>query len=1000
MSSRPEDERVKIPALVHLTRLGYKFTLWKDENIDGDTNIFVDVFRDAIARINDVDFSLSDTRNLIETLKTSLDNDDLGREFFSYLQKGCQGYRLIDFANPANNTWQVTTEYTCKNGQDEFRPDITLLINGLPLVFIEVKRPNNKDGIQAERDRMDKRLQNRKFRRFINMTQVMIFSNNSDYDDNEAVPLEGAFYSTIGTQRLFFSHFREEDESVLTKIDPIEPSEEARILKDTNLVQLKLAPEYVSNIKPTTPTNRILTSMMSRERLLFLLHYGLAYVERVDSNGIRRLEKHIMRYPQFFATKAIEERIEQGGKKGIIWHTQGSGKTALAYFNVKYLTDYFQKRGTIAKFYFIVDRLDLLQQAAREFRSRELVVNEVNTKEQFKDAISPQGEAGTSGELSISVVNIQKFSKESVAKPSDYGLHVQRIYFLDEAHRSYNPKGSFLSYLQSSDRDAIMIALTGTPLIGDGYNSKDVFGSYIHKYFYNRSIKDGYTLRLIREGIQTEYRVKLREVLENIQTLEKSLKREDLYAHEKYVDGLLQYIVDDFKKSRIALADNTIGGMIVCDSSKQAREIFRQLNDAEKNYGLTSALILHDEDDVETRKTERESFTKGEIDILVVYNMLLTGFDAPRLKRLYMGRVIREHSLLQALTRVNRPYLKHRHGYVIDFADIRAEFDKTNQEYMKELQEELGDAFTEYDSIFMTEEEITTALTEIQSKLFLYDTENITEFTNQISASDDKEELHELRKALETYKELQNTARLFGYDELAESFDMENAASLLNEVNHRIQMVNLKQSLAKAEDMSAILNTALDEIEFVFKRVSKSEMVIADSFRETLEKTRREMHRSDDPDDPEYVTLLEELQRLLQKKNIEEMTTVEMQDTMGQFNRIRAYAERLNQQDAMLTRKYGGDPKYMRIHKRLRRNPPPLGTDIQLFPVLIEVKQQAEAKVIANSGILRNEAYFTRDMLPVIKESLQSHGLPFDYQQLMFFGNTLSQEYFHERTWA
>ena len=997
MSSRPEDERVKIPALVHMTRLGYRYISWAKHKRDEDTNIFIDIFHTALNQVNGTEFGEETVLSLVETIKGVLDNDDLGKDFFKILQKGCDGVKLIDFNHPEKNLWNVATEYTCKNGQDEFRPDITVMINGMPLAFVEVKRPNNKDGIQAERDRMDKRLQNRKFRRFINMTQLMIFSNNSEYDDSEAVPLEGAFYSTIGFKRLFFSHFREEDTSIFTQIAYIDQNEESFILKDNNLVQLKIAPEYPTNLKPTSPTNRILTSMMSQGRILFLLRYGLAYVEKPDDNGIMQLEKHVMRYPQMFATKAIEERIEAGGKKGIIWHTQGSGKTALAYFNVKYLTDYFQKKGVIAKFYFIVDRLDLLQQAADEFRARGLNVNEVNSKDDFKKAISPEGEADTSGKLSITVINIQKFSKESVAKASDYSINVQRVYFLDEAHRSYNPKGSFLSHLQSSDKNAIMIALTGTPLIGEGYNSKEIFGSYIHKYFYNRSIKDGYTLRLIREGIRTEYRILLRNVLENIRTLERSIKREDLYAHEKYVKGLLAYIVEDFKKSRISLGDNTIGGMIVCDSSKQAREVFKQLND---DYDLKAALILHDEDDTETRKQERIDFKKSSIDILVVYNMLLTGFDAPRLKRLYMGRVIRDHSLLQALTRVNRPYGKHRFGYVVDFADIREEFEKTNREYMEELQRELGDAFSEYDSIFMTEEEITAALEEIQNELFLYDTDNISVFTQQISASEDKKELLALRHALESYKELENVARLFGYDELASSFQYENASSLLTEVNNRIAIVNLKKSVSNAEDMSMVLNTAMDEIEFVFKRVSKDEMVIADSFRETLEKTRREMHNSHDPEDPEYVSLLEELQRILQKKNIEELTVEEMNQASSQFERIRAYAERLNNRDAMLTRKYEGDYKYMRIHKRLRNNPPPIGTDSQLFPILIELKHIADNKVMENSGVLRNEAYFTQDMMPVIKQTVTAHGLPITYPQLQFFGATLSQEYFHERAWA
>ena len=108
--------------------------------------------------------------------------------------------------------------------------------------------------------------------------------------------------------------------------------------------------------------------------------------------------------------------------------------------------------------------------------------------------------------------------------------------------------------------------------------------------------------------------------------------------------------------------------MIVCDSSKQAVAVFNKLHESE----YSSALILHDVDDKETRENNVSSFKKGSIDFLIVYNMLLTGFDAPRLKKLYLGRVIKDHNLLQALTRVNRPYKTYRYGYVVDFADIRA----------------------------------------------------------------------------------------------------------------------------------------------------------------------------------------------------------------------------------------------------------------------------------------------------------------------------------------
>lgn len=997
MMGRPEDERVKIPALVHLTRLDYEYvSLKKGIAYDGDTNIFVDTFRVALNRINGTAFSAAEVQAIVQDFKAMLGTDDLGRKFYNHLLRGYNGIKLIDFDHPERNTYQFATELPCINGNEEFRPDITILINGMPLAFIEVKRPNNKDGIQAEYDRMNKRVRNKKFRRFINITQLMVFSNNGEYDDSEAVPLEGAFYATTSYKRLFFSHFREEDQSVYQHVSPIDPDKEAFILKDTNLPAIKHAPEYATNIDPMTPTNRILTSLFSKERLMMLLRYAIAYVERTNDEGLKELEKHIMRYPQLFATKAIENRLDNGIKNGIIWHTQGSGKTALAYYNVRYLTDYYQKKGVIAKFYFIVDRLDLLQQAADEFRARGLHVDEVDSKEAFKDAIGKTGEISATGEHAITVVNIQKFTNESVAKQSDYNVNVQRVYFMDEAHRSYNPRGSFLANLLTSDRNAVMIALTGTPLIGDGYNTKDVFGSYIHKYYYNRSIKDGYTLRLIREGIKTEYRVKLQGVLESITAMKGSIKREEMYAHPTYVRDLTKYIVEDFERSRIALGDNSIGGMIVCDSSKQAREVYSQL----QHYQLASALILHDEDDKETRRQKRSDFKKGSIDILVVFNMLLTGFDAPRLKKLYLGRVIKDHGLLQALTRVNRPYSKHRYGYVVDFADIRAEFDKTNKAYFAELQAELGDEFKQYDSIFMTQEEITAALQDIQQKLFLYNTDNISVFTQQISASDDKEELIGLRKALESYKELQNVAKLFGYDELADSFTLDNANQLFSEVNNRIALINLKNSLNNAQDMTAVLNTAMDEIQFVFRRISKDEMVIADAFRDSLEKTRLAMQHNFDPQDPEYISLLEELQRLFQKKHIEELTSQEMQDSISILDSIRSRVMVLNQKDAMLTAKYENDPKYMRIHKRLRTSPPPLGTDIQLFPVLLDLKHIADDKVLANRRMLLNEAYFVQDMMPVIKRALTSHGLSFTLPQLKMVGYTLSQEYFHERTWV
>ena len=994
-----ENSRVKIPALIHLTRLKYDYLSLKQYNggICYKTNIFKSLFWDGINRINGCNMSEQDVDRLLDELTIKLSNDDLGRAFYKILLDGINDLRMIDLEDESRNAYHVVTELTYQNGEDEFRPDITLLINGLPLAFIEVKKPNNRDGIIAEHTRINTRFSKEVFRRFVNITQLMVFSNNMEYDDSDPEPIEGPFYASSSYQKLFFNRFREEEPQLHTAIQKIDGQKEDFILSDNNLVSIKGTGEYCTNLSGLTPTNRILTSLFSHNRFLKLLKYGFAYVERTNKDGIKTLEKHVMRYPQFFATMAIEQKLDAGIKHGIIWHTQGSGKTALAFHNVRYLRDYYQRQGKVAKFYFIVDRLDLLTQAGEEFAARGLHVEKVNSKDDFIKNIRTIGTADNTGEDTITVVNIQKFSTESIVRKADYDVNVQRVYFLDEAHRSYNPKGSFLANLMASDREAVMIALTGTPLIGEGYNTKDVFGEYIHKYYYNRSIADGYTLKLIREGIKTEYRVKLQSILEDLKMQEGSLKKRDIYAHPKYVNALVDYIVDDFRRSRIALGDSSIGGMIVCDSSDQARMVEETLSGYPE---ISHVLILHDVDDKETRRGYQEDFKKGKIDLLVVFNMLLTGFDAPRLKKQYLGRLVKEHNLLQTLTRVNRPYKSFRYGYVVDFADIRAEFDKTNQAYSKELQAELGDEFERYRDIFKSQEEIEQDIRAIQDKLFMYATDNAELFSQQITTLDDKQELLALRQALDTYKELMNIMQLFGYEELAQKFTMENLHALYTEVNNRIAIVNLKQNMRDGEDVSSLLNLALDQIEFHFRKVSEGELVIADKFQDVLEKTRQELARNLDTMDPEYISLLEELKRIFKKKNIEELTADEMKQNIQELERIRKAAAQQNLRDQMLCAKYKNDVKYMRTHKRIKATPSLIGNDPVIFDVLMGIKVAVDQKVLKNQHMMDNHAYFTREIMPEIIQSCRNSGVQPAASQVKFIETCISGEYFAERTWT
>ena len=657
-----ENSRVKIPAVLHLMRLGYRYLSLKTATWDRQTNIFPDIFTESLCRIN-AGLSEDDARRLLTDITIELDNEDLGRQFYERLISR-SGIKLIDFQNFDNNRFHVVTELPCINGDEEFRPDITLLVNGMPLIFVEVKKPNNKGGIGAERERMAKRAQNPKFRRFINITQFMIFSNNMEYDDGATEPVQGAFYASSAYGKPVFNYFREEHKLNLAELlNTLSDDLENKVLQDNNLPVIKHSPEFISNKSPDTPTNRILTSLLCRERLAFLLQHGLTYVKA--SQGA--LQKHIMRYPQLFATLAIEKHLVNGGKKGVIWHTQGSGKTALAYYNTRYLTHYYTKQGVVPKFYFIVDRLDLLKQAQREFTARDLVVHTIDSREAFAaDIKSAQTLHNHAGKAEITVVNIQKFKDDpNVVARNDYDLSIQRVYFLDEVHRSYNPKGSFLANLNQSDVNAVKIGLTGTPLIGvtaGSVNTRELFGDYIHKYYYNASIADSYTLRLIREAISSQYKAQLQATLAQLEIEKGSIERKAIYAHPHFVRPMLDYILDDFAKFRKTNQDDSLGAMIICDSAKQARQMYAYFQTT-SDHKLTAALILHDVGTKDERDQWVKDFKASKTDLLFVYNMLLTGFDAPRLKKLYLGRLIKAHNLLQTLTRVQTLPLRLRRRF-------------------------------------------------------------------------------------------------------------------------------------------------------------------------------------------------------------------------------------------------------------------------------------------------------------------------------------------------
>ncbi len=1042
-----EATRVQMPALVHLTRLGYTYYGKISEETAGtvydpDTNILLDVFTKQFKKLNPEQAGKAE--ETLRDIRIELDNDDLGRSFYKRLTS-VSPVKLIDFDHPENNEFHCTGEFTCKRDQDEFRPDLTLFINGMPLAIIEVKKPNNRGGMVAESERMNnQRFPNKKFRRFINETQLMMFSNNMEYDTlGGIVPVQGAFYCTAARDSAPFNCFREENPENLpvapyNKDYPykqIDTVVEKKILSDFNCQVIHTAPEYQTNKDINTPTNRIITSMCSPERLLYIIKYGIAYVKmerEVDGKIESTDQKHIMRYQQLFASLAVKRKLSEGKTSGVIWHTQGSGKTALSYYMHKILTDYYANLPTpqVAKFYFIVDRLDLLEQASQEFEARGLAVRTANTRaelmKQFRDNQSLEG---NTGKAEITVVNIQRFAedKERVDLPA-YATNLQRIFIIDEAHRGYNPTGSFLANLFDADPNSIKIALTGTPLLKAERASWKIFGEYFHTYYYDKSIQDGYTLKIIREDIETKYKEKLTEIYEKLDKLvqKKDIKKSDIIEHETYVKELLRYIIADMNHFRMLHGDNTLGGMIICETSEQARKLYEFFNEIQDelnadiglNSHMKAGLILHDSDDKETRKQIVKDFKKNmTIDVLIVFNMLLTGFDAPRLKRLYFGRKLKDHNLLQAITRVNRPYKDNRYGYVIDFADIKANFDETNEAYLQELNrfndpDETGvepDKANVLVQVLEDPQEIIQRLQNVRQTLFSYTTDNLEEFCTEVSTVEDKNELLELKKALVSARDCYNIVRTFGDDDLrtaVERMQISNLSGLISEVQHAIDNINQKEFFEHDDETKMMVNEAMMDIKFNFTKIGEEEMKMISGGVELRDKYNRvlqEFMDNFDQDDPEYISLLEAFRARMKDHGFVLDNIEDFYKRTKDLDEILDKLKELQKKNKVLQNKYRGDAKFARVHKRIqeenkdraKRDEKPIvsNQDIELMDVLVQIKDNVDQKVYDRNDILKKDAYFEKTVMVLVVESLDKQKLENDRKDRLFLVSRIAKQY-------
>ncbi|GAA7534770.1 hypothetical protein MMM125_04280 [Helicobacter pylori] len=701
--------------------------------------------------------------------------------------------------------------------------------------------------------------------------------------------------------------------------------------------------------------------------------------------------------------------------KGIIWHTQGSGKTALTYHLTKLIRDFFSPLGKKTKFYFIVDRLDLLEQAKSEFLKRGLCAHEAENKEDLSKKLKSSSVFENSqGNDEIIVVNIQKFKapneekspnedpsngapKEIISKTdlqeSVQNSHdLQRVFIIDEAHRSYDPKGCFYANLIECDKTAIKIALTGTPLLEDNTQdkaTKKTFGNYLHTYSYTESIKDRHTLTLQIDIIEASYKEKLQTIYRLLQesiTIEDiEVKKETIFNDEKYINAMLSYIIRDLLHFRSLNDDEPLKAMVVCFSSKQAKlanvlfnEVQEKVLQENPNLNilnkLKSSLILHDEQEV---KEKIHSFKHGDTDIVFVFNMLLTGFDLPSLKRLYIHRELKDHNLLQALARVNRSYNNMSFGYLIDFVGIQENFDKTTDDYLKELNQ-FNQSGSNSDSnlkdMFADRKILEKDIKNAYDDLFDYPIDNIENMTGAIVSMSKMDELLKVSRAINTLKERYNLIRTSNDEKilsLKEKIDIEKihkiSSMLHQKAKHLHALKNINEpknpnDLIILEDLIALLDFKIEFKESKELRFKEQEEISAKQ-----EEVKKILEEIPDQQDKEIQKFYKDFSKLLQTP----ATSQNFEEISHSYDAIISQLKQHKEQTTHLLNKYNNDLSYAITHKRLMEQN--LSNPTGIFTLLSALKKAIDERISKRQEILNEEDYLKNAIKIELREAFKKN---------------------------
>jgi len=577
----------------------------------------------------------------------------------------------IDFKTPSNNLFHFTEEFVVnretKNEKEKTRrPDLVLFVNGIPFAVIELKK--SSESTEQGMSQMLRNQGKKEIPQLFKYVQVTLAGNNHSPQ-----------YATTGTPEKFYAVWEEEDEKVEESV--------------TELVKGR----EVSKLDKT------IVSLFSKERILSLIHSYIIFDGKT---------KKIARYQQFFAVEKIMDRVKRldnTGRRagGLIWHTQGSGKSLTMVMLAKVI----KKEIVNSKIVIVTDRKNLDKQIHNTFNNSEVKAERARSGHNLIELLQ-------SGKTVITTL-IHKFKK---VKHEKVVLDDPNIFIMvDEAHRTQNTDkmDSLHKSMKKVFPSACYLGFTGTPLMKKEKSSFDKFGGEIHRYTIDQAVRDKAVLPLLYEGRLVEQWVsdekgldrrfeKIARHLNEEQTLD--LKRkwarfQRVASSERRLEMIMLDINEHFKQHiqgtgfKAMLATNSKYEAIKYHklfeeegevrtafviSQPDTREGHSEVDEDNKQYILeewNKIIEKYGDEESYTDKIEDDFIHGDEIELLIVVEKLLTGFDAPRASVLYIDRNLKEHNLLQAIARVNRLYDGKDFGFIVDYRGLLGDLDKALNDY-------------------------------------------------------------------------------------------------------------------------------------------------------------------------------------------------------------------------------------------------------------------------------------------------------------------------------